>query len=251
MKIVGIYTKDFSLAHDIMNKMNERGIDYIHLHSIDRIPHKVGVIITSSAEGKDIGGRKVVYADCFRDIDSALDRAMQILYGNSDEIVIGIDPGEYPGIALLSGESVLRTWCASSTDEALGIVRKILNDFSDKERIVRIGHDARVYRDRIIDGLRDVDIKIEIVDETKTSQRTGYSRMERNEVAAIRIAKARGRLVRGNGDRKFTDGEIKEVQRKSRILSGGRITISRELALKVLKGEIEMEEAIKFSKSSN
>jgi len=251
MKVIGIYTKDFSLAHDIIGKIVERNIDFIQIHSPSRIPHKVGVIITSSAEGRDICRGKVVYADCFRDIDSALDRAMQILYGNSDEIVIGIDPGEYPGIALLSGESVLRTWCASSVDEALGMVRKILSDFSDKERIVRIGHDARVYRDRIIDGLRDVNIKIEIVDETKTSQRTGYSRMERNEIAAIRIAKSRGRLIRGNEDRRFTDGEIKEIQRKSRILSGGRITISRELALKVLKGEIEMEKAIKFSKSSN
>lgn len=250
MRVVGIYTKDFSLAHDIMNRMDERGIEYIHLYSLDKIPHKVGVILTSSAEGKNLRRDKVVYADCFRDVDSAIDRAMEILHGNSKEIVVGVDPGEYPGIALLSGETILRTWCASSIDEALEIIRGILKDFSDKERVVRIGHDARIYGDRIIEGLKDFGVKIEIVDETKTSQRTGYSRMERNEIAAIRIAKTRGTLIKGRRKQKFTDGEIKEIQRKSRMMSEGRVTISRELALRVLRGEIGIEEAIEISISS-
>jgi hypothetical protein len=41
-----------------------------------------------------------------------------------------------------------------------------------------------------------------------------------------------------------TDGELREIQRKSRIKSQGRITISSELAKKVALGELTLAEAI-------
>ena len=42
-----------------------------------------------------------------------------------------------------------------------------------------------------------------------------------------------------------THGELREVQRQSRISSGGTATISMELALLVAKGEMSMEEALR------
>ena len=248
MKLIGVYTKDFSLSHDIISRLKQRGIEFVHLHSLDRIPNRVGVIITSSLEGRDIKGKRIVFADCCRDIDSALDRAMDMLCGDDNEIVLGVDPGEYPGIALLSGKSILRTWCASSVDEALRIIKNVLDDFPHRKKIVRIGHDAKVYRDRLVEGLKGKNVEIEIVNEERTSQKGGLSRKERNELAAIRIARSRGESLIRKDDRGFTNGEIKEVQRKSRIVSGGRITISRELAIRVLEGKISIEEAVKLSK---
>jgi len=248
MKVIGIYTKDFSLSHDIIEKLKERGIEFVQLHSIENMPSRVGVIITSSAEGREITKKKVIYADCFRTIDSALDRAIHILHGG-ERIVIGVDPGEYPGIALLSGEKVLRTWCASSPEEALSIIKEILKDFSDQEKIVRIGHGAGRYRDRIIDGLKQLDVEIEVVDESRTSQVRASSRLERNEISAIMIARSIGSSRFDTESKGFTNGEIKEIQRRSRIMSGGRITISREMALKVLRGEIRLEDAIRRARN--
>lgn len=45
-----------------------------------------------------------------------------------------------------------------------------------------------------------------------------------------------------------SDGEIREIQRRSRIRSSGRITISKELARQVATGEKEMDEAIEEQK---
>jgi hypothetical protein len=42
-----------------------------------------------------------------------------------------------------------------------------------------------------------------------------------------------------------TDGDLREIQRQSRIFSSGEITIPTELARMVVCGEISMEEAIK------
>ena len=41
-----------------------------------------------------------------------------------------------------------------------------------------------------------------------------------------------------------TEGEVKELQRRSRIKSQGRVTISLDLARKVALGELTLEEAI-------
>ena len=42
-----------------------------------------------------------------------------------------------------------------------------------------------------------------------------------------------------------TDGDLREIQRQSRIHSSGYLTISTELAKLVACGEITMDEAIK------
>ena len=42
-----------------------------------------------------------------------------------------------------------------------------------------------------------------------------------------------------------TEGDLKEIQRQSRIISSGGLTISTELARLVACGEITMEDAIK------
>ena len=41
-----------------------------------------------------------------------------------------------------------------------------------------------------------------------------------------------------------TEGEVKELQRRSRIKSQGRVTISSDLARKVALGELTLAEAI-------
>jgi len=42
-----------------------------------------------------------------------------------------------------------------------------------------------------------------------------------------------------------TEGDLKEIQRQSRIMSLGNLTISTELARLVACGELSMEDAIK------
>jgi hypothetical protein len=42
-----------------------------------------------------------------------------------------------------------------------------------------------------------------------------------------------------------TEGEVKDIQRLSRIESGGKITISKELAKKVAKGKLSLKDAMR------
>src|SRR5436309_1494325 len=58
------------------------------------------------------------------------------------------------------------------------------------------------------------------------------------------IAKASGRRVEPPSEIRPTPGEVREIQRRSRLDSGGVVTISSELAGAVARGDLSLEEAI-------
>ena len=71
------------------------------------------------------------------------------------------------------------------------------------------------------------------------------SRVKTHLHAATRIALMGGNKVYKIRDLNPTEGDLKEIQRQSRILSSGDFTISTELARLVACGEISIEDAIK------
>ena len=73
MKTLGVFTKDFSLYYDLIKVLKIRKIPYVSLTSIDHIPSRIGVILTSNNELHDIKSQKVIAADAYDTIDHAID----------------------------------------------------------------------------------------------------------------------------------------------------------------------------------
>src|SRR5881628_1240508 len=67
-------------------------------------------------------------------------------------------------------------------------------------------------------------------------------------IAASDIAKSSGRRVEPPVEIRPTPGEVREIQRRSRLDSGGVVTISSELAGAVARGDLTLEEAITQAK---
>ena len=107
---------------------------------------------------------------------------------------------------------------------------------------VKVGDGAPLIRDRIINQLILAGIKTIQVSEYKTSS---GSRVKTHLHAATRIALMSGVLVYKLRELNPTEGDLKEIQRQSRILSSGNLTISTDLAMLVACGEISIEDAIK------
>ena len=109
MKTLGVYTKDFSLYHDIIKVLKKRKLAYVSLSSPKDIPKRIGVILTSKKEKQDIKSQKTIATDTYDSIDHAVDLAMQKLTGKEiySKIFVGIDPGERPGIAIV-GDDILQ-----------------------------------------------------------------------------------------------------------------------------------------------
>jgi len=250
MKTIGIYTKNFSLYHDLLKVLKNRKIPYVSLLSINNIPNRIGVVLTSHNELHDLKSQKGLAADVYDSIDHAVDIALQNLIGKDlySKVYIGIDPGEKPGIAVVGDDILLQKTHVKSPEDVAGIVKRFLREYPSIECLIRIGHGSIIARNRIINTLIPLELPIEIVDESKTTSSQQTKRSERDSEAAASIALLKGGKVQKRQPLKPTRGDIRRVQEKSRHITEGILSISEKTALDVLKGKISLKEAIENEK---
>ena len=220
--------------------------------SIDNIPRRIGVVLTSHNELHDIKSQKGLAADVYDSIDHAVDIALQILIGKElySKVYIGIDPGEKPGVAIVGDDILLQKTHVKSPEEVAGIVKRFLKEYPAIECLIRVGHGSIITRNRIINTLIPLEIPIEIVDESKTTSSQQTKRSDRDSEAAASIALLKGGKVQKRQPLKPTRGDIRRVQEQSRHITEGILSISEKTALDVLKGDISLKEAIEIEKSN-
>ena len=252
MKTIGVYTKDFSLYYDLLRILKKRKIAYVSLSSLNNIPSKIGVIITSNKEIHDFNTPNVIAADAYDTIDHAIDLALQMIIGKDiySKIFIGIDPGEKPGVAIVGDDILLQKINVETPEKVVTIVKRLIKEYPAEETLIRIGHGSIITRNRIINSLIPLEVPIEIVDETKTTSSQQKSRHERDSEAAAAIALLPGGKVQSRLPLEPTKGDVRNIQEKSRKLTDGRFTISEKTALKVLKGELSLQEAVELEEKS-
>ena len=238
-KVLGLLTEDFRLYHDLVAALKARDLPFASLSFSRRIPDTIGAVLTSPAEVRRVRHRHAVAVD---DIDSSVAKANQILKGKSSwtELLIGVDPGREPGVAIIGDGDVIDTRIAASPEAVASHVRQAIRTFPANDARVRIGHGDPTNRNRILNAVSRDRIRVEIVDEAGTTRRTPQPDVD----AAIEIARTPGRRVEPPFEVRPTPGEMREIQRRSRIDSGGLVTISTELAGAVARGDLSIDEAI-------
>ena len=250
MKTLGVYTKDFSLYHDLLKVLKRRKVAYVLLPSLKDVPQRISVIITSHSEFHDIKQKEAVAADAYDSLDHAVDVALRLLIGKEmyAKVFIGIDPGEFPGVAIVGDDVLLHKTQVESPEKVVSLIKQYLREYPSTETMIRIGHGALIIRNRIINSLIPLHIPIEIVDETKTTPSKQISRCEKDSEAAAAIALRSGGKVRMKLPLKPTRGAIKDIQRHSRQFTDGIFTISEKTAEDVLKGVLSLKEAVEKEK---
>jgi len=159
-------------------------------------------------------------------------------------LLIGVDPGREPGVAILGDGDVIDTRIAASPEAVAFHVRQAIRTFPANDARVRIGHGDPTNRNRILNAVSRDRVRVEIVDEAGTTRRTPQPDVD----AAIEIARSPGRRVEPPFEVRPTPGEVREIQRRSRIDSEGLVTISSELAGAVARGDLSLDEAIARSR---
>jgi hypothetical protein len=238
-KVLGLLTEDFRLYHDLVAALKARDLPFVSLSFSRRIPETVGALLTSPAEAHRIRAKNVVPVD---DFDASIAKAIQLLKGRKEwrEIRVGIDPGREPGIAILGDGEVLDTSLARSPEAVREHVRRALRAFPGQDVRIRVGHGDPTNRNRILNALAPESLRLEIVDEAGTTRRSPQPDVD----AAIVIARTTGRRVEPPFEVQPTPGEVRDIQRRSRLRSSGRVTISGSLATSVARGELSLDEAI-------
>lgn len=210
----------------------------------------MGVIITTEREAEtiDFSRDKIIIEDGRP--QATLDKATSLLFGEDfDIIIIGIDPGKYPGMAVLGNNKTISVHHVSVGD-VCPLVKRIMREYNNKKIVVRIGHGARLIRSQLINGILDLGLPVEMVDETGTTPHLGkgvHGQVISDIIAAINIARIPGKNV-GKQFIEPSHGEVRVIQEHSREHSNGRSTIPRLLARAVAKGELTLDEAMERHK---
>ena len=227
----------------MLEALRKQDLKFLSLNFSEPIPAEVGVIITTEEERDKIDFDRLV---TYPDPDAAIARARRMLAGEKSvkELMIGIDPGIKPGFAVLADGVVISRSLAPSPESVAEMVDDVVKEYPTSSIIVRVGNGDRTNRNRIFNSLWDSGHMVEIVDERNTTKRSQTP----DEDAAVEIAMTPGYRPSKRQETEPCEGEIRNIQRISRLESDGTLTVSKELAKKVAIGEMSLKDAIERQK---
>jgi hypothetical protein len=234
----------------VVGELKDRQVPFVTLRVGEPIPANVDVVITTAEEAGSFAvteGHLVIYDEPASTVSQAIGAERRATPAGA--IIIGIDPGRRPGVAVLSGDMVIAVHQVSVT-EVEPLVRKIQRDYRPTSILIRIGNGARLITTQVINALLQAGFRVELVDETGTTPHIGrdvHTNTVRDIIAAINIAHIKGVPV-GHREVEPSKGEIRVIQEASRSISDGRATIPRYLARQVARGEITIDRAIAMHK---
>jgi hypothetical protein len=234
--VIVVATEDFEVYHGVVNELRDRGVDFTTVEPDEKLPEGAAVLVTGSDADPD-APIPVIRADP-DDPRRAVDEALATLRGDGGRTVVGVDPGERPGIAVLVDDVVVAAFQVPES-EAAAVVDREVADATDP--LVRIGDGARLVGARVID---DIEAPVELVDETGTTPYLGSGARGMGDVlAAVNIARTEGERVESR-EIEPTDGEIKRIKDRSRNASETNRAIDDALARRVATGDLSIEEAL-------
>jgi len=185
----------------LVKELKERRLPFLSLKPQDSIPLDVKVVITTEKERHLVAHPSVLVFKEETDPAKVVNEALRIVQGKQkyERMVIGIDPGETFGVAILSDGRVLETLNCPSLKETVDTVLKMLRDTPAILKVVKIGNGAPHHMKELLHSLDDIlpkETVMAVVPEAGTSQLTGgttHRREMRNAMSAVKIAKRQGK----------------------------------------------------------
>ena len=240
---VAVRTDDFRLAYRLLDRLRDSGIEHMQLDPEHPVPNRVDFWIASHAE---VGGTKDArgIGCAVEEIDTVISSIMnRIAVGEKvQRICFGIDPGPRPGLSWIADGRPAGSIQMESVDATVDQVIAILNDFMPPESVVRIGNGSPTISSRIANVCLARGLSVQFVDETSTSIGSRHDHVS----AARAICTKEGVPVTERLQVIPTEGEVREIQRRSRSISEGRLTIPSQLARAVAVGRLTLSEAVEL-----
>jgi hypothetical protein len=187
----------------IVNKLKERDIPFLSLVPGETVPTDVKVVITTEQEKHLIRHERILVYDGETAPDSTANEIRKILQGKEayEKIVIGIDPGEVFGLAVIADGKVNETANCFSVHEALTKVSSVIRevDFSSTTVTIKIGNGVPTYKELIeeFDVALPTEVVLQVVSEAGTNRALNHNKHRRglrDIASAIRIAGRAGHV---------------------------------------------------------
>jgi len=237
--VIVVATTDFELYHGVVTELRDRGVTFTTIEPDEDLPDRTEAVVVGPDDAVAVPEDVAVIEADPAEPRRAVEDLLAIMRGEGGRIVVGVDPGEKPGIAVLAGDVVIAAFQVPA-DRVGEVVRREVEDAADP--LVRIGDGARLVGSRIVDDLADV--PVEVVDETGTTPYLGTGARGMGDVlAAVNIARIEGERVDSIAVEP-TAGELTRIKERSREAGEDNWAIDERLARRVAAGELTIEEAL-------
>ncbi|MGB9713652.1 MAG: hypothetical protein ACPLZC_01585 [Candidatus Bathyarchaeales archaeon] len=196
----------------IVNELKKRNLPFLSLIPKEPIPIEIKVVITTEKEKNQINHEKILVFQENTEPEAIVNQAVQILEGREayEKIVIGVDPGEVFGLAVLADGRIIKTENCFSVEETLEKIKNVLKNIEKKPTTsvsIKVGDGVRVYKEKLLEALDEAlppHVVLESVSEAGTNRYLSdnkHRRGVRDIVSAMKIAGRSGHTFtrrRGN-----------------------------------------------------
>lgn len=197
---VAVATVSGKAYYLLLNDLKERNADFVSLVPGDTIPAEVGVVITTAKERQLIKHENILIFDEKGSSSAVVNEALRIAQGKEhyEKVVIGIDPGEVFGVAVIVDGRVTETRSCFGLFETEREISNLVKSFDQSAEIkVKIGNGVPVYKSLLhnLDSELPSGVVLEVVSEAGTdrpSKEGSHRRGLRDIASAIRIAARSG-----------------------------------------------------------
>jgi hypothetical protein len=181
----------------IVNELRERNMAFLSLIPGDPVPAEIKAVITTEKEKHLINHERILVFDSETEPDTVVNEAVKILQGKEsyEKIVVGIDPGEVFGLAVVADGKVNETVNCFSAQEVLNKIKNIMKNIAISSTVVsvKIGSGVPAYKNLLetLDDALPPEVILEVVSEAGTNRHINenkHRRGLRDMVSAIRIA---------------------------------------------------------------
>jgi hypothetical protein len=235
--VIVVATEDFELYHEVVDELRDRGVTFTTVEPGEELPERTTVVITAPGEAVSSGAEQVTTTAAHA--RRAVEESLALLRSDGGRIIIGIDPGTSPGIAVLAGDTVVAAFQVPLAEATATVSREVADATNP---LVRIGDGARLQGAQVINDLDEV--PVELVDETGTTPYLGSGTRGMGDVlAAVNIARMDGERIESR-EIEPTSGELTKIKQESRRRSETGRTIDESLARRVAAGDLTIDEAL-------
>ena len=243
--MIVVATTDFELYHDVVAELRARQLSFTTVDADTTLPPETTVLITgTNAERSSVPDGVETVSATPETARAAVERAVSMLR-DGGRTIVGIDPGERPGVAVLVGDQIVATF-QLPPDDVPAVVREETADASNP--LVRVGDGARLIGARLIE---EIGLPVELVDETGTTPYLGAGVRGAGDVlAAVNIARIEGDPIEAR-EVEPTDGELTRIKDRAREQSDTNRAIDAALAREVAAGNLTVQEALDQHRGSD
>ena len=225
---IGILTKNFSKLNRITRKLKNAEFNLKHLRKIPELDHEIDVLVTDEIVN-NIPTPHVIPGNL-----EILELKIRCAYYQKKKVTVGIDPGGITGLVASANRQLLYKREFDNINLMVEVITSMDNEIGLQN--IKIGLGSPPIRSLIVNLLKNYKDIIQFIDERRTGS---GSHIE----AAIRILSREPEITKPK-NYSPKEGEIAWIQKQSRRKSKGLFTVNKELANKILLGEITMDLAI-------